>query len=134
MGYTSFLLPVYRTGPRKKSPALRPGPHRGCGGLPAGGRDCAVCARDEGGHSARQGGGAGLWYLQRFSNPDGTDYAEIEIYVGDLELVTDNGLTDEEIMHDLPKHDPRWWCKVEDGYILNLLGERKNKIAYDYEN
>ena len=69
-----------------------------------------------------------------FSNPDGTDYAEIEIHVGDLELVTDNGLTDEEIMHDLPKHDPHWWCKVEDGYIVNLLGERKNKVAYDYEN
>ena len=30
--------------------------------------------------------------------------------------------------------DPKWWCKVEDGYILNLLGEKKNKIPYDYNS
>ncbi len=69
-----------------------------------------------------------------FSNPDGSDYAEIEINVSDLELVKDNGLSDQSILQDLPKHDPHWWCKVEDGYILNLLGEKKNKIPYDYNS
>lgn len=69
-----------------------------------------------------------------FSNPDGKDYAEIEIDVSDLELVKDNKLSDESILEDLPKQNPRWWCKVEDGYILNLLGEKKNKIPYDYDS
>jgi len=69
-----------------------------------------------------------------FSNPDGCDYAEIEINIADLELVKDNGLSDEAILEDLPKHDPNWWCKVENGYILNLKGERKNIIPYDYNS
>lgn len=69
-----------------------------------------------------------------FSRPDGSDYAEIDINVADLELVKDNGLTDEEILEDLPEHDPHWWCKVENGFILNLLGDKKNKIAYDYDS
>lgn len=69
-----------------------------------------------------------------FSRPDGSDYAEIEINVADLELVKDNGLSDESILQDLPKNDPHWWCKVEEGYILNLLGEKKNKIPYDYNS
>lgn len=69
-----------------------------------------------------------------FSLPDGRDYAETEIYVWDLELVSDTGLTDEEILHDLPEHNPKWWCKVENGFILNLCGEKKNKIAYDYKS
>ena len=69
-----------------------------------------------------------------FSDSKGKDYALIEIYVGDLEVVRSSNLTDEDILEDLPKHDPHWWCKVEDGYILNLLGEKKNKIPYDYES
>ena len=69
-----------------------------------------------------------------FSLPDGRDYAETEIHVKDLELVRDNGLSDQEILEDLPGHDPNWWCKVENGFILNLKGEKKNKIAYDYDS
>lgn len=69
-----------------------------------------------------------------FTYPDGYDDELIEIYVGDLELVRDIGLTDESILEDLPGHDPNWWCKVENGYILNLKGERKNKIPYDYKS
>lgn len=26
------------------------------------------------------------------------------------------------------------WCIVEDGFIKNLNGDKKNKIAYDYES
>ena len=50
-----------------------------------------------------------------FTYPGGYDDELIEIYVGDLELVRDIGLTDESILKDLPGHDPNWWCKVEDG-------------------
>ena len=56
------------------------------------------------------------------------------VYVGDLELVQDNKMTDSQILEDIPKHNPKWWCKVEDGYIMNLLGEKKNKIPYDYNS
>ena len=69
-----------------------------------------------------------------FTYPGGYDDELIEIYVGDLELVRDIGLTNEDILEDLPGHDPNWWCKVENGYILNLKGERKNKIPYDYKS
>ena len=56
------------------------------------------------------------------------------VYVGDLELVESAEITDEEILEALSGHDPNWWCKVENGYILNLKGERKNKTPYDYSS
>ena len=69
-----------------------------------------------------------------FHRPDGTDYAMIPIHVKDLELVVDLGYPDDAILEGLPGQDPAWWCKVEDGFILNLKGEKKNKIAYDYDS
>ncbi len=69
-----------------------------------------------------------------FSLPDGRDYAETEIFVWDLEVVRSSNITDEDVLEDLPEHNPKWWCKVENGFILNLCGERKNKIAYDYKS
>ena len=57
-----------------------------------------------------------------------------EIKIADLELVKDNGFTDAGILDSLPNNNPKWWCKVEDGFIMNLLGERKNKIPYDYDS
>ena len=69
-----------------------------------------------------------------FSHEDGRDYAEIEIFVGDLEVVRSSDITDADILEDLPGKNPDWWCKVENGYILNLKGERKNKIPYDYNS
>ena len=69
-----------------------------------------------------------------FSDHSGRDYAEIEIKVFDLEVVRSSNISDESILNDLPLRDPNWWCKVEDGFILNLKGERKNKIPYDYKS
>ncbi len=69
-----------------------------------------------------------------FSRSDGSDYAMIEIHVRDLEDVRDAGISDEVILNDLPGKDPTWWCKVENGYIMNLKGEKKNKIPYDYDS
>ncbi|MCM1289988.1 MAG: hypothetical protein NC132_04745 [Corallococcus sp.] len=57
-----------------------------------------------------------------------------EIYVGDLEVVEESTVTDEQLLSYLCKNDPRWWCKVEGGYIINLKGERKNKIPYKYDS
>ena len=31
----------------------------------------------------------------------------------------------EEILKDLPRNDPKCWCKYEGGSIYNLLGEKK---------
>ena len=56
------------------------------------------------------------------------------IKIKDLELVEESDMTDEQILADLPKNDPHWWCKVENGYIVNLLGEKKNKIPFDYNS
>lgn len=69
-----------------------------------------------------------------FSDESGNDYAEIEIFVGDLEVTKSSDVTDADILEYLPGHNPAWWCKVENGYILNLKGERKNKIPYDYKS
>lgn len=56
----------------------------------------------------------------------------IKLY--DLEVVEDNNCSDATILDSLPKNNPLWWCKVENGYIINLKGERKNKTPYDYDH
>ena len=66
-------------------------------------------------------------------SPDNEDIY-IPIYVGDIETIEDGKYSDEQILKDLPSCDPRWWCKVENGYIVNLLGEKKNKIQFDYKS
>lgn len=58
----------------------------------------------------------------------------VTIKIEDLKLLKDNKCKDSAILEDLPKQNPKWWCKVENGYIVNLLGERKNKIPYDYKS
>lgn len=75
-------------------------------------------------------------YMVIFSEKYSPDEEDIYIpmYVGDIETVKEGNYTDAQILQDLPKQDPRWWCKVENGYIINLLGERKNKIPYDYKS
>ena len=69
-----------------------------------------------------------------FHDKEGYDDLIIGIFIGDLELVNSSDITDEEILEDLPGKNPNWWCKVEDGYIKNLKGEKKNKIPYDYNS
>lgn len=56
------------------------------------------------------------------------------VRVEDLELVEKGFGNDEMLLANVPNNDPRWWCKVEDGYIMNLLGEKKNKIPYNYNS
>lgn len=74
------------------------------------------------------------FYVQFDTNDEENWYKYCEIKIEDLELIEDSNTTDDEILEELPKNDPRWWCKVEDGYIMNLLGEKKNKIQYDYNS
>ena len=56
------------------------------------------------------------------------------IHVKDLEVVEESNCTDEYLLKNLPNQDIRWFCKVEDGFITNLLGEKLNKIPYDYDS
>ena len=58
----------------------------------------------------------------------------VDVKIEDLKLIRDNKCSDEILLDDLPKQNPKWWCKVENGYIINLLGEKKNKIPYDYNS
>lgn len=58
----------------------------------------------------------------------------IGVKIQDLELVKDNKCNDEDIKKSLPEKYKDWWCKVEDGYIVNLKGEKKNKTPYDYDS
>ena len=56
------------------------------------------------------------------------------ISIKDLELVEDGNCSDDQILESIPLHNKDWWCKVEDGYIINLNGKRKNKIPYKYNS
>ena len=56
------------------------------------------------------------------------------IKVEDLELVEDEGWGDEDLRKSLICGRKDWWCKVENGYILDLKGDKKNKIPYDYNS
>ena len=56
------------------------------------------------------------------------------IKIEDLELVKDGNCSDKTIKNSLPENHKDWWCKVEDGFIVNLKGKKKNKIAYDYKS
>lgn len=56
------------------------------------------------------------------------------IKIEDLELVEDMKSSDEWILSAIPKHNPNWYCKVENGFIVNLQGEKLNKIPYDYNS
>lgn len=56
------------------------------------------------------------------------------IKIKDLEVVRDNKATDEIIKDSLPENKKDWWCKVENGFIINLNGEKKNKIPYDFNS
>ena len=62
----------------------------------------------------------------------GMDDASAAVKVKDLELVIDYHATDEMILDALPLKNPAWPCKTENGFIVNLLGEKVNKTAYDY--
>lgn len=55
------------------------------------------------------------------------------IKIQDLELVKDNNCSDALIEKDLPASHKLQWCKVENGYIINLKGERKNKTPFKYD-
>jgi len=63
-----------------------------------------------------------------------TDDIFCVIKIEDLELVEDMKTPDEWILDSIPKHNKNWFCKVEDGYIVNLQGERLNKVPYDYNS
>lgn len=70
-----------------------------------------------------------------FDLPD-DDFGEFAewINIEDLELVKECNATDERILRMIPQNNPEWWCKVEEGYIVNLKGDRKNKIPYKYNS
>lgn len=76
----------------------------------------------------------GAFEFHREDPVTGMDDASAAVKVKDLELVIDYHTTDEMILDALPLKNPAWPCKVENGFIVNLLGEKVNKIAYDYDS
>ena len=56
------------------------------------------------------------------------------IKIEDLVLVEKGFANDKIILRALERKGPKTWCKVENGFIVNLEGDRKNKIAYDYNS
>lgn len=58
----------------------------------------------------------------------------IGVKIKDLKILKDNKCSDEIILNSLPKNHKNHWCKVEDGFIVNLAGEKKNKTAYKFDS
>ena len=56
------------------------------------------------------------------------------IAIGDLEMYKDGHASDQTILASLPDKYKNQWCKVEDGYIININGDKKNKTQYDYDS
>ena len=75
----------------------------------------------------------GCFDVEFFPNSS-TTVVYISVDVCDLELVEESSFTDENLLECLPSHDPSKWCKVVDGYIMNLKGEKLNKIPYQYDS
>lgn len=72
-------------------------------------------------------------FYVNFCDENGKDVTSFPIKVFDLETIKSSNITDEDILEELPKKDPKWWCEVENGFIINLKGEKKNKIPFDYK-
>lgn len=58
----------------------------------------------------------------------------IGVKISDLTVLKESKIGNKEILENLPEKHKNTWCKVENGFILNLSGERKNKIAYKYDS
>lgn len=56
------------------------------------------------------------------------------IEIADLEIVNESDVTDEYILENLPNQNPICFCKVVDGYIVNLKGDKLNKVPFDYSS
>lgn len=54
------------------------------------------------------------------------------VKISDMELVKESNVDDKGIYENLPENHKDCWCKVEDGFIVNLKGKKKNKIPYHY--
>ncbi len=55
------------------------------------------------------------------------------IKIKDLIVVKDGNKGDDYIYDSLPENHKDCWCKVENGFIINLKGEKKNKTPYKYD-
>lgn len=95
--------------------------------------DCGIKRGDEG-HILSSEIRRGTFNFYREDPLTGEDSISAPIKIKDLELVSDYHASDETLLEDLPGHDPAWPCKVENGYIVDLLGNRFNKIPYDYDS
>ena len=70
-----------------------------------------------------------------FDNNSNTDwYKFCDIAIEDLELIEEGFATKKMILEELPSPNDSFWCIVEDGFIKNLKGEKKNKIAFEYNS
>ena len=70
-----------------------------------------------------------------FDNNSDTDwYKYCDIDINDLELIKSSDATEKMMLEEFPSPNKSFWCIVEDGFIKNLKGEKKNKIAYDYDS
>ena len=70
-----------------------------------------------------------------FDNHSKSDwYKFCDISIDDMELIEEGFGTEKMILEELPSPNKNLWCIVEDGFIKNLKGEKKNKIPYDYDS
>ena len=49
-----------------------------------------------------------------------------------MEVVRESNIDNNDIYNNLPANHKDCWCKVEEGFIVNLKGEKKNNKSYHY--
>lgn len=54
------------------------------------------------------------------------------VKISDMEVVRESNIDNNDIYNNLPENHKDCWCKVEDGFIVNLKGEKKNNKPYHY--
>lgn len=54
------------------------------------------------------------------------------IIISDMEVVRESNIDNNDIYNNLPENHKDCWCKVEEGFIVNLKGEKKNNKPYHY--
>lgn len=57
-----------------------------------------------------------------------------DVKIEDLEVVENGFASDDILLEEIGERSSNKWCKVVNGFIMNILGEKKNKVAFDYNS
>lgn len=57
-----------------------------------------------------------------------------DVKIEHLELVEYGFASDDILLEEIGARSGEKWCKVVNGFIMNIVGDKKNKVAFDYNS